>query len=139
MEVVRGATRWKFFLYTSRSFLNQNVRDQTAGKPTFRGQTFRVNPKQFNEYFPKQLGCNHWAFSFEFCQQSTFKINVVNMCNDKHSLAKLSFFAIMIIDLRIKTGVYEAMTTRRRGDGEEVTKRQRGSDNEATTPRCGAD
>ena len=32
-EVLRGATRWKFFLQASRSFLNQNVRDQTEGKP----------------------------------------------------------------------------------------------------------
>ena len=50
MEVVRGATRWKFFLRTSRSFLNQNVLNQTVGQPKFRGQHFRVNPQSFNDY-----------------------------------------------------------------------------------------
>ena len=37
-EVLRGATRWKLFLQTSRTFLNRHVRDQIAGKPAFRGQ-----------------------------------------------------------------------------------------------------
>ena len=35
MTVLRGATWWEFFLQTSRSFLNQNFGDQTAGKPKF--------------------------------------------------------------------------------------------------------
>ena len=46
MEVLRGATWWEFFQQTSRSSLNQKVRDQIAGKPTFRGQQFRVNQKK---------------------------------------------------------------------------------------------
>ena len=50
-EVLRGATRWKFFLQASQSFLNNFFRDQTEGKPKFRGQNFRVNPKMFNDYF----------------------------------------------------------------------------------------
>ena len=41
-EVIRGATWWKFFLQTSRSFLNQNCWNQTVGKPTFRGQHLGV-------------------------------------------------------------------------------------------------
>ena len=50
-EVIRGATWWKFFLQTSRSFLNQNVWYQNVGKPKFRGQNCRVNPKNSNEYW----------------------------------------------------------------------------------------
>ena len=49
-KVLEGATRWKFFLQASRSFLNQNFRDQNSGKPKFRGQNFRVNRKISNEY-----------------------------------------------------------------------------------------
>ena len=37
MTVLRGATWWEFFLQTSRSFLDQNYTDQSAGKPTFQG------------------------------------------------------------------------------------------------------
>ena len=45
-----GTTRWIVFLQASRTFLNQNVRNQTAGKPRLRGQNVRVNPKMLNEY-----------------------------------------------------------------------------------------
>ena len=45
-EVLRGATRWKIVLQTSRTFLNQHFQDQTAGKPKIRGQHVRVNPKK---------------------------------------------------------------------------------------------
>ena len=41
----------EIFLSASRSFLNQNFRNQTVGKPKFKGQHFRVNPKNFNDYF----------------------------------------------------------------------------------------
>ena len=46
-----GLTRWKFFLQDSRTFLNQNVRNQTAGNPKFRGQKNRVNPNKFDAYY----------------------------------------------------------------------------------------
>jgi len=39
-EVIRGATRWKFFQQTSRTVLNQNFWHQTVGKPKFRDQNF---------------------------------------------------------------------------------------------------
>ena len=50
MTVLEGATRWKFVVQTSRTFLNQNFRDQTGGKTQFKGRHFRVNPKKINEY-----------------------------------------------------------------------------------------
>ena len=46
-----GETWWKRILQTSRSFLNQNFQNQNRGKPKFKGQHFRVNPKNFNDYF----------------------------------------------------------------------------------------
>ena len=41
----------EIFLSASRSFLDQNFRNQTVGKPKFKGQNFRVNPKKSNEYY----------------------------------------------------------------------------------------
>ena len=35
MAVLGGASRWIIFLQTPRSFLHQNFRDRTAGKPKF--------------------------------------------------------------------------------------------------------
>ena len=61
MEVLRGATRWKFLLQTSRTFLNQNVWDQTVGKPNFRDQHFRVNPNNSHDY-EILSGCS-WFFA----------------------------------------------------------------------------
>ena len=47
---VFGENWGKFFLQSSRTFLNQNVWNQTVGKPKFRGQNFRVHPENFNDY-----------------------------------------------------------------------------------------
>ena len=44
-------TWWKRILQTSRSFLNQNFRNQNGGKPKFKGQKFRDNPQNFNDSF----------------------------------------------------------------------------------------
>ena len=41
---------WKCILQTSRTFLNQNVWNQTVGKPKFRGQHVRVTPTNSADY-----------------------------------------------------------------------------------------
>ena len=44
---------WKLeeiFLQTSRTFLNQKKPDQTVGKTKIKGQEFRANPENFNDY-----------------------------------------------------------------------------------------
>ena len=46
-----GQNWWKQILQTSRSFLSQNFRNQNGGKPKFKDQKCRVNPKKFNDYF----------------------------------------------------------------------------------------
>ena len=48
---------WKLILQTSRTFLNQTNRDQTAGKPKFKGQKIQVNPENLNDYFHVSVGC----------------------------------------------------------------------------------
>ena len=47
----RGATRWKFFLQASRSFLNPPKPPKSRGKPKFRDQHFQIKSETFNDYF----------------------------------------------------------------------------------------
>ena len=51
METYRYENWWRCILQTSRTFLNPKIRNQTTGKPKFKGQQFRVNPKIVNDYY----------------------------------------------------------------------------------------